>query len=98
MLFSRAMSLARLVSMPISLAASITVLPVSASALRRGLFVALDPQHVAVGGAKDGFPLATDTGGDFLHGLILADHGVERGGGDTCAGTQGGNSVDSLLN
>lgn len=67
MLFSRAMSLARLVSMPISLAASITVLPVSASALRRGLFVALDPQLVAVGGAKDGFPLATDTGGDFLH-------------------------------
>ncbi|MNP78324.1 hypothetical protein D3C76_1759080 [compost metagenome] len=36
MLFSRAMSLARLVSMPMALAASMTVCPASASSLRRG--------------------------------------------------------------
>lgn len=73
MSFSRAISRARLVSMPISFAASMTVLPASASAFNRGLLIAPDPQLVAVGGAEHGGLFTADAGGDFFHRPALAE-------------------------
>ncbi|WP_460318382.1 hypothetical protein [Pseudomonas ogarae] len=66
MLFLRAISLARLSSIPISFAASTMVRPVSTNARRFGFLVASIPQLVAARAADWAFFLTGDAGGDFL--------------------------------
>lgn len=56
--------------------------------------------HLTVRALQDVVGIATgdDLEANLLHGLLLADHGVEGAGGDACSHTEGRKPFGALLN